>query len=285
MRRIVVALACALAVAATAVPSSAAPTSPSWAPVGSAAIRPGAPAVTSSGGCTTNFVFFERHVDALGRVRFDVLMGLAAHCFSVDGATDTNACTTRSRPLGAHARIEGAAHPAILVYSSWLTAQKVRERNPSVCASNDFALVRLDPRDHGRVNPSVLAWGGPHGIRTGATAAGEKLYSYGSSSLRLGLTATSPKRGVAVGTTDAGWNHQIYTASPGIPGDSGSAVLDQRGRALGVLVTLQAAPFAASNGITDLGRALSYANGKTGRHWQLANGTRGFDTPPVPPRR
>ncbi|HWH30930.1 MAG TPA: trypsin-like peptidase domain-containing protein [Mycobacteriales bacterium] len=282
MRKLVLALVCALAVAGTAVPSSAAAGSPTWAPVDSASVRPGVPVQTSSGGCTTNFVFYERFVDASGRVRFDVLMGLAAHCFSLGGSTQTNACTTPSRPLGSHARVEGAAYPAILVYSSWITAQQAGERNANVCATNDFALVRLDPRDHRRVNPSVLAWGGPHGIRTGATAAGEKVYSYGSSSLRLGLTPTSPKRGVAVGTSHGGWNHQVYTATPGIPGDSGSAVLDQRGRALGVLVTLQAAPLAASNGITDLGHALAYANGKTGHRWQLADGTRGFDTPPLP---
>jgi hypothetical protein len=255
--------------------SAAAPSAPTWAPAATATIRPGVQVSSESGSCTTNFVFYSARPDDLEQP-FDVYIGLAAHCFSLDGATGTNACTARSRPLGSKATVRGATRPAELVYSSWVTAKAVREADPDVCAVNDFALLRLDPVDHGRVNPSVLYFGGPTGTRTTSTAVGEVVYSYGNSTLRLGVSQSSPKRGVSTGTTNGGWNHRIYTASPGVPGDSGSAVLDASGRALGVVVTLAAAPFPASNGVTDLGRALAYANAKTGARYVLADGTEPF---------
>src|SRR4051812_49983988 len=42
--------------------------------------------------------------------------------------------------------------------------------------------------------------------------------------------------------------HHRATTTPGIPGDSGSAFIDKRGRAFGVLSTLALAPIPASNG-------------------------------------
>lgn len=281
MRKVLLALACALALAGTAVPSSAA-TSPTWAPAHKATVRPGSAVSTASGGCTTNFVFTEKYLDPAGRTRFHVLMGLAAHCFSLGSTTDTNACTAPTLPLGSAARIDGARYPATLVYSSWITAKKVRERDRNVCAVNDFALVRLDPRDHARVNPSLWHYGGPHHVRGRNVGFGDAVYTYGNSSLRFGVRQTSPKDGITTGTTHGGWNHQIYTATPGIPGDSGSAVLDEDGRGLGILVTLQAAPQPLSNGVTDLAKALKYANVKTGRDYRLASGTQGFRNPLLP---
>jgi hypothetical protein len=51
----------------------------------------------------------------------------------------------------------------------------------------------------------------------------------------------------------------VYTVSPGIPGDSGSAFLDANGNALGVLSTLQIAPLAGGNGVGDVSREVAYA--------------------------
>src|ERR671929_20583 len=48
------------------------------------------------------------------------------------------------------------------------------------------------------------------------------------------------------------------TATPGIPGDSGSAFIDARGRAFGILSTLQIAPLAGGNGVGDVSRELAY---------------------------
>ena len=38
------------------------------------------------------------------------------------------------------------------------------ETDPDTCAYNDLALVKLDPADYGKVNPSIPFWGGPTGL-------------------------------------------------------------------------------------------------------------------------
>lgn len=69
----------------------------------------------------------------------------------------------------------------------------------------------------------------------------------------------------------------MLTASPGIPGDSGSAYLDSQGRALGILSTLDLAPVPGSNGVGDLSRELAYLHAHTPPgSVQLAFGTKPF---------
>lgn len=222
-----------------------------WADAGTASIHPGVQTVTAGGQCTANFVFTNGT---------DVLLGQAAHCASTGQATDTNGCEADSLPLGTPVDVQGADHPGELVYSSWLTMQQQDETDPGACAFNDFALVRIDVNDHDKVNPSVPVFGGPRGIDGDGAALGEQVYTYGNSSLRLGLTQLSPHVGTSLGTSGDGWNTAIYTVTPGLPGDSGSAVVSQDGEALGILVTLALAPAAGSNGVTSLGPALDYAN-------------------------
>ncbi|MGQ0826415.1 MAG: hypothetical protein ACT4OX_15530 [Actinomycetota bacterium] len=123
-----------------------------------------------------------------------------------------------------------------------------------------FSIFRKLP--HHRVDPSVPFYGGPVALDTDDTTVGERVYSYGNSSLCLGAAPLSPKQGVSLGT-DAGWSHAVYTLSPGIPGDSGSAFLDGRGDALGVLSTLALAPLPASNGVSDLASMLAYMRAQT----------------------
>ncbi len=125
------------------------------------------------------------------------------------------------------------------------------------------------------MNPSIPNYGGPAGIGD-ATAAGELVYSYGNSSLRQGITFLSPKTGTSLGTNGGGWNHPVYTLTPGIPGDSGSAFVDKDGKAIGVLSTLALAPLPLSNNVSDLGHMLDYArsHGKPGV--QLVDGTEAF---------
>jgi hypothetical protein len=216
-----------------------------------ATVKPGVQTITGRGQCTANFVFTDR--------TGAVYLGQSAHCAGTGSATDTDGCRAGSLPLGTPVRIGGASKPGTLVYSSWLAMRKAGERDRNACAFNDFALVRLDPADVRRTNPSVPVFGGPTGLNTSGTRVGEPVKSFGNSSLRLGLGATSPKRGASLGTSGGGWTHTVYTATPGIPGDSGSAVLDERGRALGTLSTLALAPHTGSNGVSDLARQLAYA--------------------------
>ena len=148
-----------------------------------------------------------------------------------------------------------------MVYNSWLTMQARGETNPDTCQYNDFALIRLDPADAGTVNPSIPFWGGPVGLNTPGAALGDTVFSYCNSSLRDGISQLSPERSTSLGDSGGGWSHDVFTVTPGIPGDSGSAFLDAGGRALGVLSTLQLAPLVGSNGVGDLDLELGYLAG------------------------
>src|SRR3712207_1161675 len=146
----------------------------------------------------------------------------------------------------------------------------------NTCAYNDFALVQVDTADVGKVNPSIPFWGGPTGIDTDGTTAGEQVYSYGNSSLRFGLELLSPKTGTSLGdaAADGGWSHPLYTLTPGVPGDSGSAFVDKQGEAVGTLSTLGLAPLPASNNIGDLAKELAFAQRHSGiAGLQLVDGT------------
>ena len=70
--------------------------------------------------------------------------------------------------------------------------------------------------------------------------------------------------------------HTIYTATPGIPGDSGSGVLDSAGRAIGTLSTLILLPYAGGNGVGDLSRELAYARAHGVPGLRLVTGTVAF---------
>ena len=242
-----------LAIGAVTAGATAAPAkkNPGFAPAATATVTPGVQTVTGGAQCTANFVF----TDGTGAV----YLGQSAHCASTSGPAETNGCRAGSLPLGTPVRVSGAGKPGTLVYSSWLAMQKAGEKDNNACAYNDFALIRLDPTDIGRTNPSVPVFGGPVALDTDGTNVGETVISYGNSSLRFGLRATSPKRGTSLGDAFDGWSHTVYTASPGIPGDSGSGVLDGSGRAIGTLSTLNLLPYAGSNGVSDLARQLDYA--------------------------
>jgi hypothetical protein len=251
VRKAVAGLGVLLLVCATSATASTA--APTWAPAATAAIHPGVQVLTPAGQCTANFVFYDTQ---------SVYIGQAAHCTSLGGPIDTGGCTTPSLDLGTPVAIDGAIKPGVLAYNSWIAMQAAGETDPDACASNDFALVRIDPSDVGNVNPSVPHWGGPVIGTSPGTTAGQRVFSYGNSSLRLGLTVLSPKVGVSLGDTDNGWNHYALTLTPDLPGDSGSPYLDARGRALGVLSTLEVAVALppVANGVGDLRRELAYLN-------------------------
>jgi hypothetical protein len=84
------------------------------------------------------------------------------------------------------------------------------------------------------------------------------VYTYGNSSLRLGITKLSPKQGVVVQNQGNGWSHVLYTVTPGIPGDSGSGFMNATGQAIGILSTLQVLPLPGSNGVGDLPKEIAY---------------------------
>jgi len=243
-------------------------TAGAWAPAASATIHPGVQTVTAGGQCTANFIY-----TAGG----NTFIGQAALCSSAGASTDTDGCTSGSLALGTPVDVTGAAHPGTLAYNSWLTMQANGESDADTCAYNDLALVKLDPADVAKVNPSVPGFGGPTGVG-GASATGADVYSYGNSSLRLGITQLSPKKGIVVQTEGDGWSRTVYTVTPGIPGDSGSGFLNASGQAIGVLSTVAIAPLAGSNGAGDLSRELAYARAHGLPDLAVANGTQPFTT-------
>jgi hypothetical protein len=252
-----------------------------WAPASSATIHPGTMMYTAGAQCTGNFVFS----DAAG----NTYLGYAAHCAGTGSSTDTNGCQTDSVPLGSRVDLTNDGNllsegtivgHGTLAYSSWITEHQLGTSNANTCAYNDLALVRIDAGDVSKVNPSVPFWGGPTGIDNDGTAAGDRVWTYGNSSLRAGLSPLSPHTGISLGddTADGGWSHPLYTVSPGIPGDSGSGFMTQGGKAIGVLSTLGLAPLPASNNIGDLAQELAFAQAHSGiAGLQLVHGTEPFD--------
>jgi hypothetical protein len=258
----------ALAAVLAAVPALLAPGAAlAWAPAGSATVHPGVQTYTEGGQCTSNFVF----QDAAG-----VYLGQAAHCSGTGAQTETDGCTSGSLPLGTKVEVKGASSPGTMVYNSWLAMQGRGETDPDACAYNDLALVRLDPADEAKVNPSVPGFGGPTGVGS-AGGLGATVYSYGNSSLRGGVAQLSPKQGVVIQNEGGGWSHVVATLTPGIPGDSGSGFLNGSGAATGVLSTLQLAPLPATNGVGDLAKELAYMRANSPfAGVQLVRGTEPF---------
>ncbi|HWX97541.1 MAG TPA: S1C family serine protease [Solirubrobacteraceae bacterium] len=263
-----------------------------WAPAETATIHPGVMTFTGgssflngAGQCTANFVY----TDASG----NVYLGQAAHCSSTGSNTETNGCSTKSLPLGSPIYAGGLVNGGIqkgtligtLAYNSWIAMQQAHESNAATCAYNDLALIKIAAAQVANVNPTIPFWGGPKGISASAAALGERVFTYGNSILRGGVSVLSPKTGLSLGEAEgsAGWSSQLYTVSPGIPGDSGSAYLDGSGNALGILSTVELAPVPASNGVGTLAKELAYANSATGLGINVAPGTTAFSSIPVPP--
>lgn len=257
-------LAAVLTLAATMLLPSVAS---AWAPAGTATIHPGVQTFTAGAQCTSNFVFQEGA---------NVYLGQAAHCSGTGGQTETNGCTSGSLPLGTAVEVTGASEPGTLVYNSWLTMQEKGESDADTCAYNDLALVKIDPADVGKVNPSVPGFGGPTGVGE-AGGSGSTVYSYGNSELRGGVTKLSPKQGIVIQNEGNGWSHVVTTLTPGIPGDSGSGFMNESGQAIGILSTLQLAPLPGTNGVGDLGKELAYLHANSSfTGLQLVPGTQAF---------
>jgi hypothetical protein len=270
-RRHLAVLVCVLA--AIAVAPAAASAAPTWAPAASAPIHPGVQTFTDGAQCTANFVYSDAT---------DVYIGQAAHCSGTGGSTETNGCDSGSLPTGTPVEVTGASKPGTMVYNSWLTMQAKGETDPDTCQYNDLALVKLDPADAGKVNPSIPHWGGPNAVGA-STALRDKVYSYGNSELRGGVTQLSPKEGYSLGDDAGGWTHSVYTVTPGIPGDSGSAFLSKSGAALGILSTVAIAPLAGSNGVGDVAKEVAYMHANSAFSGvSLALGTEPFTPGSLP---
>ncbi len=268
------------AVAATAAvavqsPGASADTAPTFAAADVSMIHPGIQTVTKGAACTSNFVFTDKSGNAY--------IGQAAHCSGTGSANETDGCQSETLPLGTPVEFGDSGVTGKMVYNSWLAMQEAGETNEFACAFNDFALIEIPKSAISQVNPSIPIFGGPVGVRTTPMDAGETVLSYGNSPLRGGITQLSPKQGAVLTEDGEGWTHIIFTATPGVPGDSGSGFLDADGKAFGILSTLGLVPVPGSNGVSDLNKALEYAKAHSDiKGLRLVNGTEAFGAGALP---
>lgn len=254
-------------------------------PAGSAAVRPGAVTETAGAGlCTSGFVFTSGE---------RVLLGQAAHCGGTGADTETDGCTSSTVPTGTPVTVRGAGEPVTgtLVYSSWVTMQQRGERDLDTCAYNDLALVELPPDAAARTNPSLPFFGGPQGLHDGGLAPGaavfglanpERAGSGGTGASTDGSRSPGPRAGTAGADVGGGWGHTVYPVTPGVPGESGAPLLDDSGRAVGLLSSLNVGGGRESIEYADLARTLDYARRHAGLpDLALAAGTEPFTPSPA----
>ena len=223
----------------------------------------------TSGQCTANFVFFDAS-DA-------VYIGQAAHCTGTGGATGTDGCDAGSLPLGTPVEVDGASRPGTLAYNSWLTMQANGRDRRRRLRLQRLRAVKLDPADYGKVNPSIPFWGGPTGIAD-TTALGDKVLSYGNSSLRLRHHAAEPEGGPQPRHRPATAGATRSTPSrPASPATRAARSSTATGKAFGTLSTVQLAPEARrQRRRRPLARARLPERQRAASRVQLAQGTEAF---------
>ncbi|MBO4239875.1 serine protease [Pseudonocardia alni] len=265
------AVTAALTAPAAAGVATAAPSAPA---VQAGAIGPGVQIATPvTGGaelCTANFLYTpaagqDGHRDEPGVRGAEhqaapagvLYLGAAAHCMAgEDAMSSVDGCREPVMPEGIEVGIrgrDGKNYTGRVAYNSWAVMQDRGETDPQLCLYNDLSLIQLSPAAVAVADPTVPGFGGPTGLDTDGTEQGEKVYSFQPNQ----LVATPYKQGLSLGQPEGPRTHVVSTTPPGVPGDSGSGYLDARGRAFGLLSSLMLPT--NTNGVTDIARALAYA--------------------------
>ncbi|MDQ3305025.1 MAG: S1 family peptidase [Actinomycetota bacterium] len=176
-------------------------------------VRPGSLVQTEGGACTLNFMFTDPDGDRY--------MGTAGHCILATSpvGNQDNGEVTFDPGEGPEA-IDGEGNRiGEFVYAI--------QSDPK-----DFALIRLD--DDVEASPQVCGFGGPTGVNDSQPGLLEPtvLSNYGNP---LGLgTGVTQKSFLALGMPDP---DHVFATGLVLPGDSGGPVLDEEGRAVGVVVS------------------------------------------------
>jgi len=226
------ALTAVLAVAAIAALAIAPSAASAWAPASSATVHPGVQVFTAGAQCTSNFVFQDGS---------NTYLGQAAHCSGTGSSTDTDGCTSGFSPDrhtgGRHgrepsgdARLQLVAHHAV---EGGGGRRHLRVQRPRPDQARPGRRGERQSVGSGIRRPDGPRQLGQHRLHC------LHLRQFGAPRR---ITALSPKQGIVVQNTPSGWSHDVYTVSPGIPGDSGSGFMDASGGAIGILSTVQLAP-------------------------------------------
>ncbi len=176
-------------------------------------VRPGGEVLSEIGQCTMNFLFetpnHERYI------------GTAGHCILGQGgglAGDKAGEKMWAKGQGPVAKDSAGKRFGEFTYAIL--------QDPK-----DFALIRLDPGVES--SPEMCNFGGPVGINDDISGDPTVLHYFGNG---IGIGTALPARSaVAMGLPNA---DHVYAAGLALPGDSGSAVISDDGRAVGVLVTV-----------------------------------------------
>ncbi len=189
-------------------------------------VRPGAEVVSEVGQCTLNFLF-----ETPDKERF---IGTAGHCILGDGpVADRAGEKTWPKGQGPVAKDRDGHRIGEFAYAIL--------QDPK-----DFSLIRLDPGVES--NPEMCDFGGPTGINDDINGNPTVLQYFGNG---IGIGTALPARSaVAMGLPNA---DHVYAAGLALPGDSGSAVISEDGRAVGVLVTVGIHGFGVDQNGVDFG--------------------------------
>jgi len=212
-------------------------------------VRPGAVVETKVGLCTLNFLF-----TAPDGERF---IGTAGHCIlggDSELAGDNGGEKTWAKGTGPEAKDSKGHRIGEFAYAVL--------QDPK-----DFSLIRLDPGI--QASPEMCDFGGPTGINNDISD-GPRVLEYWGNGIGIG-TAVPARSAIALGFPNA---DHVYAAGLALPGDSGSAVITEDGRAVGVLVTVGVHGFGIDQNGIDAGTI-----GITRLAPQLARATQVLGTP------
>jgi len=175
-------------------------------------IRPGGEIQSEIGLCTLNFLFVTPEKE-----RF---IGTAGHCIlGTDNPVAGDNAGEKTWPKGQGPAAKDSAGKRFGEFAYAVL------QDPK-----DFALIRLDPDIE--ASPEMCNYGGPTGIND-EVSDGPKVLHYWGNGVGIG-TALPARSAVSYGFPNA---DHVYAAGIALPGDSGSGVITDDGRAVGVLVT------------------------------------------------
>jgi hypothetical protein len=202
---------------------------PTAAPVGTGTcpgVRPGAIVRSDKGQCTFNFLF----QGSDGRA----YIGTAGHCILGDSAIGGDAGEQAWAPGTGPVARDGQN-------------QRIGEFAYAILQDpKDFALIRLDPGVP--ASPQMCHFGGPTGTNADTPSSPVVLQHYGNG---VGVGTVVPARSaVAAGMPDP---DHVFAQGVVVPGDSGSGIVSDDGRAVGVIVTVGVHTSSIGTGGVDAG--------------------------------
>lgn len=257
--------------------SPATPPHHDWPDPATATIYPGTWIQVGEGSintCSTGFVFLDE--------RGDVFLSTASHCVTVDlgsQADGTYCDAAPPNPEDYTVGIAGGHYPATVEFASHIAMAAEGTLDGYSCSNNDFALLRIDPRDWANVTPAAQGYGGPVGIAQPADLEPfTPVYSYAYAGGALdGANPGHPKYGyvsdcalLLCPAENHTWVTHVQLYPSNVPGDSGAFVITDDGKAIGVIYGFQPVGVGQNVVVSSYFATVPYAEQHLGRRLFLA---------------